>query len=309
VRENERMVNGLSKAQMFLLVIGAIAVISLTWYLTGIPEGIPQRENLTTIAGEYRSVWNPCTELLCPSLTVYAVLAEGVYYYLTVEGSWMLDRPWDGYMPEDGDYVKVTGYVSKKRDIEGSPFFEMEVVSLKPAPKPEYPETKQKVLAILNNLSYGWEAVYFPGALPITDDIPINDTISIYPNEVKNPCPYARCRFKGFAGEKRLALEAGSTVRFRGIIEDYHPAWISRGYKIEVLPASRFHARKEGLNVKKIWYAIITGMIIVPNVWRKIDLSAYAQPGKDRNLMERNVTTRYPGMCSVALAPVRMECA
>jgi hypothetical protein len=242
---------GLSKAQMFLLVIGAIAVISLTWYLTGIPEGIPQRENLTTIAGEYRSVWNPCTELLCPSLTVYAVLAEGVYYYLTVEGSWMLDRPWDGYMPEDGDYVKVTGYVSKKRDIEGSPFFEMEVVSLKPAPKPEYPETKQKVLAVLNNLSYGWEAVYFPGALPITDDIPINETISIYPNEVKNPCPYARCRFKGFAGEKRLALEAGSTVRFRGIIEDYHPAWISRGYKIEVLPASTVPCKEGGIKCEK----------------------------------------------------------
>jgi hypothetical protein len=88
-------------------------------------------EGEATITGEYLPVGNPCTTTPCLPGIVYAVFADGKYYYLTVEGYWIWEnRPWDGYMPTEGDHVKVTGYVSKRLDVNGNRFYEIEVVSL-----------------------------------------------------------------------------------------------------------------------------------------------------------------------------------
>jgi len=89
---------------------------------------------LTTIKGEYLRVGNPCTTTPCLPGTVYAVLTDDRYYYLTVEGHWIWkNQPWDEYAPTEGDQVKVTGYVSDRLDVNGNPFYEIEVVTLKPS--------------------------------------------------------------------------------------------------------------------------------------------------------------------------------
>jgi hypothetical protein len=88
----------------------------------------------TTITGEYALVGNPCTTDPCLPCVVYAVLADGTTYYLTVEGHWLREnRSWDGYTPEVGDWVTASGRVSERADIRGDPFYEIEVWSLRPA--------------------------------------------------------------------------------------------------------------------------------------------------------------------------------
>ena len=90
-----------------------------------------EEETLTTITGEYLPVGNPCTTTPCLPGIVYAVLADSRYYYITVESHWIWEnRPWDGYIPTEGDHVKVTGYMSKRIDINGNSFYEIEGVSL-----------------------------------------------------------------------------------------------------------------------------------------------------------------------------------
>lgn len=98
---------------------------------------VVRNAGITTITGTYLPVGNPCTTDPCLPCIVYAVLADGTYYHLTVGGSWFCEsRSWDGYTPEIGDLVTVTGYVSQGVDIFGHPFYNLEVVSLKPALPP-----------------------------------------------------------------------------------------------------------------------------------------------------------------------------
>jgi hypothetical protein len=40
---------------------------------------------------------------------------------------------WDGYTPETGDLVTVTGYVTEAVDINGGTYLDLEVPSLVPA--------------------------------------------------------------------------------------------------------------------------------------------------------------------------------
>ena len=90
----------------------------------------------TTITGEYSIVPNPCTTDPCLPGVVYAVLMDNTYH-LTIEGHWLWggENPsWDGYTPGLGDLVTVTGYVSEEMDIFGNSFYNIEVVSLVPAP-------------------------------------------------------------------------------------------------------------------------------------------------------------------------------
>lgn len=124
---------------MRLKVLAAGLVISsLLAFLTGCDMliNIISPKPLTTITGKYLAVGNPCTTRPCLPGIVYAVSVDHTYYYLTVEGTWLWvpegNRSWDGYTPEEGDFVTVTGYVNKRKDISGRPFYEIEVVSLKP---------------------------------------------------------------------------------------------------------------------------------------------------------------------------------
>ncbi|MDY7079752.1 MAG: lamin tail domain-containing protein [Chloroflexota bacterium] len=125
------------------------AIILRPVYLPLILRNTP---DITTITGEYLLVGNPCATDPCLPGLIYAVLVKDTYYYPTVEGSWLWwNRSWDGYTPEVGDIVRVTGYVSEMVDIFGDPFYDIEVVSLEPASTP--PPTTSNVV-ITDVLAY-----------------------------------------------------------------------------------------------------------------------------------------------------------
>ncbi len=91
----------------------------------------------TVLTGEYLRVGTPCTTDPCLPGLIYAVLVEDSYYYPTVEGAWLWgNRSWDGYTPEIGDIVRVTGCVSEMVDMSGAPFYNIEVISLEPVTAP-----------------------------------------------------------------------------------------------------------------------------------------------------------------------------
>ena len=90
------------------------------------------------MTGVYSLVGNPCTTDPCLPCVVLAVRVNDSYYHLTVDGHWLWcsggDPPsWDGYTPEIGDLVTVTGYVSEHLDIFGGTYLNLEVLSLVPA--------------------------------------------------------------------------------------------------------------------------------------------------------------------------------
>ena len=87
-----------------------------------------------TIKGIYSYASNPCTTKPCLPGMVYAVLADGTYYYITVQDNFVFeDLSYQGYKPELGANVEVTGYLSSDRDIFSRNFFKIELISLKPA--------------------------------------------------------------------------------------------------------------------------------------------------------------------------------
>lgn len=89
---------------------------------------------VNTIKGAYSYASNPCTTKPCLPGMVYSVLADGAYYYITVQDNFVFeDRSYQGYKPELGAPVEVTGYLSSDRDIFGRVFFKIELISLKPA--------------------------------------------------------------------------------------------------------------------------------------------------------------------------------
>jgi hypothetical protein len=88
----------------------------------------------TTITGRYVMVGNPCTTDPCLPGVIYAVGSDGTLYHLTVDGAWLWQpHIWDGYTPETGDLVTVTGYVTEAVDINGGTYLDLEVPSLVPA--------------------------------------------------------------------------------------------------------------------------------------------------------------------------------
>lgn len=89
---------------------------------------------LVTITGQFTYAGNPCITEPCLPGMIYAVIANGNDYFITVEGSWYSEnRKWDEYTPQPGDIVKITGYLNEQIDIRGDLFFTIEAVSLKTA--------------------------------------------------------------------------------------------------------------------------------------------------------------------------------
>jgi hypothetical protein len=87
-----------------------------------------------TIKGLYSYASNPCTTKPCLPGMVYAVLADGTYYYITVQDNFLFENlSYNGYKPELGAPVEVTGYLSSHKDINSITFFKIELISLKPA--------------------------------------------------------------------------------------------------------------------------------------------------------------------------------
>jgi hypothetical protein len=64
----------------------------------------------------------------------YAVSADDRSFYLTVDGRLLPEnRGWDGYTPEIGEAVVVTGRVEEATDLRGELYRTVEVASLRAA--------------------------------------------------------------------------------------------------------------------------------------------------------------------------------
>lgn len=107
-----------------------IAFLSVLGFAGFLPIAI-DNANASTVTGRYSYIGNPCTTEPCLPGMAYAVLANDKYYYITVDDRWFSDnRSWDGYTPEPGDLVTITGYLQQKSDIFGKVFYTLEAVSL-----------------------------------------------------------------------------------------------------------------------------------------------------------------------------------
>jgi hypothetical protein len=92
------------------------------------------KRNFDIITGRYLLIGNPCTTVPCLPGVAYAVMANDEYYYITIDGHWSSEnRSWNGYTPEPGDLVSVTGSLEEQKDAFGKSFHTIEVVSLQPA--------------------------------------------------------------------------------------------------------------------------------------------------------------------------------
>jgi hypothetical protein len=95
---------------------------------------IKSKEDVNTVTGVYSYVSNPCTTKPCLPGMVFAVQSDRTYYYITVKGRFLFENlSWEGYSPEPGAIVTVSGYLSIHEDIYGDKFLEVEVISLQPA--------------------------------------------------------------------------------------------------------------------------------------------------------------------------------
>jgi len=91
-----------------------------------------KERRLSTITGRYCYVANPCTINPCLPGMAYAIFADGLYYYITVNGRWSsANRSWDDYEPQSNDSVAVTGHVRERKDAFGKLFYALEAVSLR----------------------------------------------------------------------------------------------------------------------------------------------------------------------------------
>lgn len=83
------------------------------------------------IEGRYEFVANPCTTRPCLPGMALAVRGGERDYFLTVDGRLMAEaRSWQGYAPEPGDRVAVTGEVRSHRDVFDKPYQTLEVTTL-----------------------------------------------------------------------------------------------------------------------------------------------------------------------------------
>lgn len=95
---------------------------------------VKEQKTLTTLAGQYCLVGNPCTTEPCLPGIASAVLADGEYHFLALHDRWISENSvWDDYRPQPNDRVTVIGYPERKKDVFGNPFHTIEVVSLKQA--------------------------------------------------------------------------------------------------------------------------------------------------------------------------------
>ncbi len=139
---------GLSKMIGLLTVLGAITftsfkdgdVYSMTCGLIDLAALQPSPyiscivdSTTSMMTGEYAFVPNPCTTEPCLPGFIFALHVDETYYYLTVEGQWLWEtQSWDGFVPQVGQMVKVSGEISEAIDTAGQVFYNLEVISLYP---------------------------------------------------------------------------------------------------------------------------------------------------------------------------------
>ncbi len=89
------------------------------------------QDSSTRVEGEYSVVPNPCTTVPCLPGMVYAVSTADACYVLSRAGHWLAEScRWGDFMPELGDQIVVSGHVTRKSDLRGDMFLEIEVESL-----------------------------------------------------------------------------------------------------------------------------------------------------------------------------------
>ncbi len=88
-------------------------------------------KEIESITGYYRIIENPCTTVPCLPGLAYAVIANNVRYYLTVNDHLQtMPRSWGDYTPSINDLVTVKGYKREKKDISGNTFHTIETIEL-----------------------------------------------------------------------------------------------------------------------------------------------------------------------------------
>ena len=85
----------------------------------------------TEIQGRYVLIPNPCLTQPCLPGMAYALSAEEKNYFLTVNGRLFSENlRWKHYNPRLNDRITKSGYIRKRNDIFGTPFFLLETLSL-----------------------------------------------------------------------------------------------------------------------------------------------------------------------------------
>lgn len=81
----------------------------------------------TTIHGTLELVPNPCTTRPCLPGLAFAVVADGVPYFLTKGGALcMQDRAWDDELPAPGTPISVKGTVEERWDMNNCRYITIE---------------------------------------------------------------------------------------------------------------------------------------------------------------------------------------
>ena len=85
----------------------------------------------TFIIGEYSIKGNPCLTVPCIPGVVSAVEATDTVFVLESGGSlfWNGEFSWNGYVPNYGDSVIVTGIITDRTDVFGKQYFTLEVLN------------------------------------------------------------------------------------------------------------------------------------------------------------------------------------
>ncbi|MGK7914653.1 MAG: hypothetical protein AB4038_03785 [Prochloraceae cyanobacterium] len=120
---NDGDVSAMAKSSIYL-----DALNPLYSYISCVVDSAP-----ITVTGEYTFVPNPCTTKPCLPGFIFALQVNETYYYLMVEGQWLWEtQSWDGFVPQVGQTVKVSGEISEQIDTAGQVFYNLEVISLYP---------------------------------------------------------------------------------------------------------------------------------------------------------------------------------
>ena len=84
----------------------------------------------TETTGKLELVPNPCTTKPCLPGLAFAVVANGVPYFLTRNGRFYMQNETD--LPSPGGIFVVAGKVRDQKDVNGNAFKTVELTSLRP---------------------------------------------------------------------------------------------------------------------------------------------------------------------------------
>jgi hypothetical protein len=86
-------------------------------------------QQLDTICGKLELSNNPCVSIPCTPGVVLNVVQNETYYVLVHNNSWIDELPfiWNSKSYNEGDSIKIIGFVYQKTDSLENSFFELEI--------------------------------------------------------------------------------------------------------------------------------------------------------------------------------------